>query len=314
LAGAAIRHRPEPPGGYLGLGSRVWGWLLLGDLGAVPVDESVRRAVALAGRLPEAVEADQVSDLLAGAAGAVVPLLRLAQRTGEGRWRELARATGRRLRDRAQVTGVGAGWPSELFPGGIGGLSHGVTGIGWALARLAAATGDGELRELADAGFAREETFYDPAHGWRDARSWLSPEARYGVAWCHGSVGIGMVAADLLARDGGDRWRELLARAVAATWPAGFDWNHTLCHGDLGAWELLHRAWAVGLDLAGQSPDAVAARVLSSLAEHGPTTGMATDVFSPGLVAGHGGLAYQLLRMHPDCDLPSVLLPDPGPG
>jgi len=24
-------------------------------------------------------------------------------------------------------------------------------------------------------------------------------------------------------------------------------------------------------------------------------------------------VAYQLLRMHPDSDLPSVLLPDPGP-
>lgn len=28
---------------------------------------------------------------------------------------------------------------------------------------------------------------------------------------------------------------------------------------------------------------------------------------------GLGGVAYQLLRMHPECDLPSVLLPDPGP-
>jgi hypothetical protein len=35
-------------------------------------------------------------------------------------------------------------------------------------------------------------------------------------------------------------------------------------------------------------------------------------VFAPGLLAGQGGVIYQLLRMHPACDLPSVLLPDPA--
>jgi hypothetical protein len=53
--------------------------------------------------------------------------------------------------------------------------------------------------------------------------------------------------------------------------------------------------------------------VLSSLEEHGPISGMAREAFSPGLLPGLGGVAYQLLRMHPDCTLPSVLLPDPGP-
>src|SRR5262249_59861123 len=38
--------RPDPPGGYLGLGSRIWCWLLLRRLGAVG-DEAVRRAQAL---------------------------------------------------------------------------------------------------------------------------------------------------------------------------------------------------------------------------------------------------------------------------
>lgn len=40
---------------------------------------------------------------------------------------------------------------------------------------------------------------------------------------------------------------------------------------------------------------------------------MARDAFSPGLMAGAGGVAYQLLRLHPECDLPSVLLPDLPP-
>jgi hypothetical protein len=30
-------------------------------------------------------------------------------------------------------------------------------------------------------------------------------------------------------------------------------------------------------------------------------------------MSGSGGIAYQLLRLHPDCDLPSVLLLADGP-
>jgi lantibiotic modifying enzyme len=36
---------------------------------------------------------------------------------------------------------------------------------------------------------------------------------------------------------------------------------------------------------------------------------MARDAFAPGLMPGLGGVAYQLLRMHPDSGLPSILIP-----
>jgi lantibiotic modifying enzyme len=123
-------------------------------------------------------------------------------------------------------------------------------------------------------------------------------------------VGIGIAAADLLAREGGEGWQHVLRRAAEATAADGFGWNHTLCHGDFGAWELLERAWAAGLGPAGAHREALATQILTNLEEHGPVSGMARDAFSPGLLAGVGGVAYQLLRMHPDCDLPSVLLPD----
>ncbi len=308
---AGVRVRPDPPGGYLGLGSRIWGWLLLARLGAVTDGEALRRAEALAELLPESVAADDRHDLLAGAAGAVVPLLRLAGHTGAPRWWQLARDIGHRLCRQAHRSEAGARWPTPMFPQGLGGLSHGVTGIGWALRRLAAVCGDTDFTATADAAFAWEETLYDRRRGgWRDAR--VPDSAPLAVRWCHGSVGIGAAAADLLARDGGDRWADVLRRAASATWPEGFGANHTLCHGDLGAWEVLHRAWQVGLGPGGVSGEAVAAEVLTNLEEHGPVGGMTRDVFSPGMLAGLGGVAYQLLRMHPDSDLPSMLLPDPG--
>lgn len=313
---AHIRVRPDVPGGYLGLGSRIWGWLLLHRLGAVAATEALPRAGALAARLPDSVAVDDNHDLLSGVAGAVVPLLRLAEESGQDRWRRLALAIGERLQGQAKHSGAGACWPSPQFPDGIGGLSHGVTGVGWALARLAIATGADRLREVAEAGFAWEEALYDPQRGgWRDNRD---PDAdRMPAAWCHGSVGIGVCAADLLAADGatpgaGARWRDTLARAARATWPSGFGWHRSLCHGDLGAWEVLDRAWAVGVGPPGLAREELAAQIVSGLEAHGPANGPSADGFQPGLFVGAGGVAYQLLRMHPDCRLPSLALPDPG--
>jgi hypothetical protein len=36
---------------------------------------------------------------------------------------------------------------------------------------------------------------------------------------------------------------------------------------------------------------------------------MGRNAFTPGLLPGVGGIAYQLLRAHPEHDLPSILTP-----
>ncbi|MFI6390846.1 type 2 lanthipeptide synthetase LanM family protein [Nonomuraea sp. NPDC050540] len=293
-----IPLRPEPPGAYLGIASQVWGWLLLRSLGAVG-DEALERARAQAALLPPAIEADDAYDLLAGMAGAIVPLLSLAARTAEVRWSELAASIGARLAGLAEHREGGVCWPSPRFPQGLGGLAHGATGIGWALSRLPG------RRELADAAFAYEDTLYDHGQrGWLDLRG----DGHTAAAWCHGAGGVGIVAADQLARQGGDLWRERLARAAASCWADGTGWNHTLCHGDLGSWEVIEHARAAGVAPVGR--EALLAHILGSLETNGPISGLARDAFAPGLLPGLGGVAYQLLRTHPGSALPSVLLPD----
>ncbi|MFC6092666.1 type 2 lanthipeptide synthetase LanM family protein [Saccharothrix lopnurensis] len=300
-ADAAVQplRRPDPPGGYIGLASRITGWLLLRRLGAVG-DEAVARAAALAEQLPAAVTEDTDLDLLTGQAGAVVPLLRLAEHTADDRWVRLAAEVGDRLAAAARRDGR-AHWPSRLFPDGVGGLAHGSTGIGWALDRLAAATGDPDHAAVAREAFAFEEALYDPdRRGWLDLRN---PGVVAG-AWCHGAGGIGVAALDLQGRD--PAWAGVAARAAASAWEVGTGWNHTLCHGDLGVAEL-----------AGTTPEvpdrtAATAWAVAAIEEHGVVTGLAKDAFSPGLLPGAGGIAYGLLRAHPDAELPSVLLPDPG--
>jgi len=314
--------RPDAPGGYVGLGSLIWAWLLLGRLVGSGVDaaEAVVRASVAAGQLAEAVAQDVELDLFRGMAGAIVPLLSLASRSDDPRWPALASQIGARLGELAVIKDDTARWGNPQYPEGIGGAAHGATGIGWALARLSAfqqtagqngaalpaatATGD-----LAQAAFAFEESLYDQAkNGWDDLRE---PGHVVG-AWCHGGGGIGVVAADLAAADPA-RWRDVLRRAASCCWQYGLGWNHTLCHGDLGVWEVMTTAIEAGVGPSGLDQVTVTARVIGGLGEHGPVSGLARDALTPGLLPGLGGMAYQLLRLHPDCPLPSVLLPDPGP-
>lgn len=296
------RLRPESPGGFVGLGSQIWSWLVLERWGVAGVD-GTERAIAAADELPESVEADRDLDVLVGMAGAVVPLLHLAARTGDGRWSSRAVQIGNRLLAAARVGRDGACWPTAQWPQGLGGFAHGVTGIGWALQRLGLATGESRFEGLAEAAFAYEESLFDPqVERWRDIRA--PGEAR--VAWCHGAVGIGLARLDLHDRSVDDSHQDAARRAAAAAW-ATLGWNHTVCHGDFGSWELLDRALSAGVGPPGVTRADVDSLVIGSLDENGPVTGLARNAFAPGLFPGDGGLAYQLLRMHPDADLPSVL-------
>ncbi|CCH31420.1 type 2 lanthipeptide synthetase LanM family protein [Actinosynnema sp. NPDC047251] len=296
------RRRPDPTGGYIGLGSQIWCWLALDRLGLAADDEGdpVPDALFLARQLPAAIAASEGPDLVVGTAGAIVPLLLLAERTGDDQWVDLAAHAGRALVADAVVTGGRAHWPAPNWPGGIGGFAHGATGIGWALGRLAEVTGERRFADLARGAAAYEETWYSAERGaWMDPRE---PDT-VAAAWCHGAIGVGLATDD----------PEVLRRAASSALRDGIGWTHTLCHGDLGTWELLTAALAAGVAPDGLDRAGLDAMVLGSLEANGPTTGLAREVYSPSIMSGSGGIAYQLLRMHPDSDLPSVLLLGDGP-
>ncbi|WP_063765399.1 type 2 lanthipeptide synthetase LanM family protein [Nonomuraea candida] len=345
----------EVAGGYLGIGSWIWAWLLLGRLGAVEPAEAVSRASAALTSLPAALPADGPAGLpadgpsglpdgsaglpdgpaglLDGPAGAVVPLLRLDEHVPGGHAGAVALAAeiGSRLVATAQVRDGIVRWtepdPSVASAGepahgaaadpaygpaggpahGAAGLAHGAAGIGWALSRLAAATGNAEAAALAAAVSGRDEL---PAG--------LDHPTVGAATWAYGAGGIGVVAADELRRVARDdpasaaRWRAVLGRAAAVCRADGFGRSHTLAHGDLGAWEVLTLAADAGA--IGVDRERLDGRMLSGIEEFGPCSGFAGNALVPGLLPGLGGVAYQLLRMHPGCPLPSVLLPDPGAG
>lgn len=290
------RRRPDPVGGYIGLGSQIWCWLTLHRLGLDCLDD----AVFLAGQMPAAIAASEGPDVVVGTAGAIVPLLVLAERTGHARWVDLAVDAGRRLVDEARTDGGLVRWAAPNWPDGIGGFAHGATGIGWALRELAAVTGERRFSSLAEGAAAFEETWYS-----RERRAWVDPRepGTIAAAWCHGAVGVGLATPD----------PDVLRRAAASGLRDGIGWTHTLCHGDMGTWELLTTAIDAGVAPDGVDRATLDAMVIGSVESEGPTTGLAREVYSPSIMSGSGGIAYQLLRMHPDCDLPSVLLLGDGP-
>jgi lantibiotic modifying enzyme len=266
----------------------------------------VDRARAHAELLPDAVAVDEWFDVTTGMAGAIEPMLRLAARTGERRWLDLADDIGDRLAAAARIEDGRACWPNAKGPQGLGGFSHGSSGIGWALNRLAEATGRDEHRELAAAAFAFEDGLWSPADGgWLDLR----PGTLVTHAWCNGSAGIGLAAADGLRTDGlASRHRRVLAGAAAACW-SDLGWTHTLCHGDFGNRDLLQAAVEAEVAPPKLTMAELDARLLTSLERHGPVCDVPGAAFPPALFNGISGIAYQLLRMHPDSDVPSVLLP-----
>jgi len=297
--------RPPPTGGFVGLGSQIWTRLTLARLG---VDaDGIESALRIARSIEWAAAGEDSDDLLYGRAGAIVPLLALSAATGDRLSLDLAKALGDGLCEAASWDGGRAFWTHAKAPEGLGGFAHGVSGFGWALHKLAKATGGDRYHAVAEGAWAFEDALFDPQEkNWIDLRNLQGP--RSAAAWCHGAVGIALSRLDLdrdLSRDG---TRQTLERALGATWRTAIGWNHCLCHGDFGAFELLDAALRHDLGPSGLTRDHLRSELLSSLDEHGPTCGVVRDAFTPGLFTGNGGVAYQLLRMHPESSLPSVLL------
>lgn len=310
------RHiRPPSVGGYAGIASQIWTLLTLDDIQNNSVNimeapsqsERVRRALQLVAIIESDAEIAEDNDLLYGLSGAIPPLLQLASHSGDEAPMAAARKLAAILIDRSIGIGDGISWPIPFADNGIGGFSHGTTGIGWAFWKLGEATGDKAYFDVAERAFIFEDSLFDPdRNNWRDLRE--IDGVTDSVAWCHGAVGIGLAHLDMHPRLDTERSRSIVQTAINTTFDRGLGWNHCMCHGDFGAWDIVSDQ-NVGRELSlPMTTEAFCASLLASLDRFGPTCGVTRDAFLPGLFTGHGGIIYQLLRMHPDCALPSALV------
>jgi len=194
-------------------------------------------------------------DLLYGTAGTIVALLHLYAATGAHEYLADARAGGECLM--ADSAPVPDGLPGHYWrvaaasTGGPAlpylGLLHGAAGIGLALARLGAATGD---ERYLDAARSTADMLLGQAAGGEDGRvTWprqLGDKVRGLQAHCHGAGGIGqfLLRLDRIMPDA--RYRAAAAgagRTIAAQRTS--DSRSGVCHGSSGTGHILLDSYQV---------------------------------------------------------------------
>jgi type 2 lantibiotic biosynthesis protein LanM len=294
-------------GGFAGWGGIVY---TLTHLGVLWGDESLLDlAEQVAAPLGPEIDADEYSDVVAGAAGCLVALLGLHTLRPSGPALPLALRCGERLLARARRMERGWGWILDragLLP--LAGFSHGAAGISWALLQLAAATGDERFHQAALKALEYERSLYSASTGWPDLRQGAPTEEHSMCAWCHGAPGVALGRLDSLRFLDDAAMREDLATAVSATLDGGFGKGHSLCHGDLGNLEIL----ALAVELLGTPGLAdrvgrLAGGILGSIREYGWRCGVLGRGEMPGLMLGLAGIGYGLLRAGVPERVPSVL-------
>jgi len=275
-------------------------------------------AEAIVSFLPGLIDADTSNDVVAGAAGCLICLLRLwEQRPSEPTLAAAVRC-GERLLARAVPAGPGIGWVLEIAgPTPLAGMSHGATGIAWALLQLAEVTGDERFREAAVAGLAYERSLYAPEkRNWPDLRSGSQGpdgEPHFMSAWCHGAPGVALARIDGLRHLDGPEVREEIAVALETTLAEGFGRGHCQCHGDLGNLEALLLAQErLGIDFAPRIGRLLGG-TLADIRSHGWRFGLPGRTEPPGFMIGLAGIGYGLLRQAEPRRVPSVLVLAPPP-
>ncbi|MDN3357779.1 type 2 lanthipeptide synthetase LanM family protein [Actinomadura sp. DC4] len=290
---------------------------LTGDRRWTGVVERAAEAIA------EYATVDRHLDLVGGASGGILALLAAGDVIGERHAAGLAARTASSLLSRARRSGDGTvTWPSPLGRDEmmLTGLSHGASGLAYAFAELFARVPDPRYAEAAGHALAYERSRFD-AGNWADLREGVADPA-YGLFWCNGAPGIGLVRSALLRRHGrldlpgGTAALEREAEiAMATTVRSCFAdtmtgrRTHSLCHGDVGNLLIVQdHARRVGDDdLLGRC-SRVARTLLDTAAASGWSCGVPLGVPTPGLMCGLSGIGLGLLRAAFPSEVPDVLL------
>src|SRR5262245_24605895 len=276
-----------------------------------------RRAANVVSRQAEMLEVD----LIGGRAGIVVALLAINRHAGDAMLVDASRIACDRLVGERQEAWWGSSWPDRHAAAGtpaLCGLGHGASGIGWALAEAAAATGEQRFMRAAEEAFLYERGWLSVERcAWPDLREPTPTSIDEGrwpgwmTAWCHGALGIG--AARLrhyeMSRDLSALAEATVsihaARAIAVNAAASLRRGHvsdvTLCHGLGGAAELMLLAYEV----SGLPEHLRAARRVGDLCleiyeanQRRWTCGLQRAERVPGLFLGLAGIGVTMLRLH----------------
>jgi len=272
-------------------------------------------------------------DQIGGNAGAVVPLLILAEALDRPDCLQAAHRLGDDIVAKAGRRGDQCFWEFEKVHGiemdapPMTGFSHGASGMAVALLELYARSGQRSYLETARGAFAFERALFDETAGnWIDTRyPYSTSEGKVtGVcrsAWCHGAPGIALAYLRAAALDP-DRAEQHLhyGRIALATTLRFLDERRnaplsdaTLCHGVCGLSDIVLTA---GLLLGDEALVETSHAFMKTFAELHPQpgewpSGLTTHAPTLGLMIGNAGVGLHALRAHSRGAVPGVLLMQP---
>jgi len=239
------------------------------------------------------------------------------------------------LLNEAILTPTGIGWgKSESKKGELSGFAHGATGIALALTEMYRITKNPALKFLIRETCKYEDRLFDKRRGnWKDLRhlfdrskgieeeinNYINGNRKFlktssdMVAWCHGSVGIGLARARMFEVLADNNCLEMAQVALATTKTSEINnrrWlNFCQCHGGAGNAELF-------LKLADIENKPEHIEVINLIADNGLSINKKTGTFNedgrpsePGLMNGMAGVGYFFLRIAAPKKVPSILLP-----
>ena len=260
----------------------------------------------------ELIAADKQLDVMGGAAGGVLALLRLYRDSGSAGALGRAVKCGEHLLAQRRVgtdgrrIWVGQGLGANALAQGLNGMSHGAAGFAYALSCLAAAAGREDFAAAAAECLAFEDASYDAErHNWPDWRGSGAPT--WPCQWCHGAPGIGLARLGMerfgAAKCGGrqpDATRlaadiRNAATGVAQAAPGALD---TLCCGTLGRIEFMCEAAGAlkRTDLRALAQERLLAVLTAAAATGDYRWNSGKRQFNLGLFRGLSGVGYTLLR------------------
>jgi lantibiotic modifying enzyme len=308
----------EPPalGAYMGPLSLALGYQRTADILGDP--ELKDRSLDLVLRWGS--PSDSHHDVITGNAGTIIVLLGCrgalpAHDIRRDRLLSVAEACAAEiLRNRVQIDGLPATFPSDSGGNVRTGFTHGAAGIALALFLLFAETGDPELHRSASSALAFERAlFRHDAHAWPTS---LEKRDNLLTGWCYGSPGIALARAAtlrVLAESGPPpEVFSDLQLALEALWHAPATPVDHLCCGMFSRVEALR---AIASMLGDERPRRAAGRLATWVlravkARHRFGLGGASPEENLTLFQGLPGIGYSLLRLLDEDDRsPSVLLP-----
>ncbi|WP_244141999.1 type 2 lanthipeptide synthetase LanM family protein [aff. Roholtiella sp. LEGE 12411] len=297
-------------GGATGLGSIIYCLVKISQFLKLPqLCEDAERVASL--MTSTTIASDRKFDIIGGAAGAILGLLALYQKTENTAVLQRSVDCGQHLLKYCHEAYTLKTTTSKPLTG----YSHGAAGIAYSLLRLYAVTQNNAYLDAARDAIAYENKFFYPTSGnWREITPIYNPGSPpvFWTTWCHGSPGIALGRLGSLPIYQTEEILKDIEVALQTTVNNGWQNIDQLCCGNLGRVEvMLVAAQKLNNPQWYQPAQELAAMTVQRAVQTGGYElfdNLPKSVFRPCFFQGTAGIGYQMLRLAYPETMPSMLL------